>query len=110
MRGLCGRLESQAGLWVMEGSVRARGLVCVTVGAEVWEDRCAWRVWGEQCVRTVAEEASVVTGSPASPFSGPGPSGLDPEVPREPKTGRDRLITQMDSKTVLGSFFIYLQK
>ena len=37
--------------------------MCVTVGAEVWEDRCAWRVWGEQCVRTVAEGASVVTGS-----------------------------------------------
>ena len=68
----------------------ARGLVCVTVGAEVWEDRCAWRVWGEQCVRTVSEEASVVTSSPGSPFSGPGPSGLDPEVPRDPKTGRDR--------------------
>ena len=67
-----------------------RGLVCVTVGAEVWEDRCAWRVWGEQCVRTVAEGASVVTGSLGSPFSGPGSSGLDPEVPREPKTGRDR--------------------
>ena len=64
--------------------------MCVTVGAEVWEDRCAWRVWGEQCVRTVSEEASVVTSSPGSPFSGPGPSGLDPEVPREPKTGRDR--------------------
>ena len=59
--------------------------MCVTVGAEVWEDRCAWRVWGEQCVRTVSEEASVVTSSPGSPFSGPGPSGLDPEVPREPK-------------------------
>ena len=64
--------------------------MCVTVGAEVWEDRCAWRVWGEQCVRTVSEEASVVTSSPGSPFSGPGPSGLDPEVPWEPKTGRDR--------------------
>ena len=64
--------------------------MCVTVGAEVWEDRCAWRVWGEQCVRTVAEGASVVTGSLGSPFSGPGSSGLDPEVPREPKTGRDR--------------------
>ena len=64
--------------------------MCVTVGAEVWEDRCAWRVWGEQCVRTVSEEASVVTSSPGSPFSGPGSSGLDPEVPREPKTGRDR--------------------
>ena len=64
--------------------------MCVTVGAEVWEDRCAWRVWGEQWVRTVAEGASVVTGSLGSPFSGPGPSGLDPEVPRDPKTGKDR--------------------
>ena len=77
--------------------------MCVTVGAEVWEDRCAWRVWGEQCVRTVAEGSSVVTGSLGSPFSGPGPSGLDPEVPREPKTGRDR-----EKADTLIMYFLFL--